>query len=55
LYKPSLIVELKQEVKKELKRLRHNKLLGKENIGNVPLFQGGSNCTGMALNERTAI
>jgi hypothetical protein len=41
--------ELKQEVKKELKRLRNKRLLSKENIGSVSVFQSGSNCNRMAL------
>lgn len=53
-----LIVELKEEVKKELKRLRQKMLLGKENIGNVPLLQGVSSYTRVALrgmNGRTVV
>ena len=56
--KPPLLVELKEEVKKELHRLRNSKLLGKENIGNVPVFQNINNFTRMALkglNERTVV
>ncbi len=47
--KPPLIDELKDDVKKTINHLRKKKLLGQENIGNVPVFQGVSNCTRVAL------
>ncbi len=45
----SPMVELKEVVRKELIRLRGNRLLGKENLNNVPLFNGVNNLTRMAL------
>jgi hypothetical protein len=56
--KPPLIIELKEEVKNELKRLKQKRSFGKENISNVPVFQGVSNCTRVALrglNGRTVV
>ena len=56
--KPPLIVELKKEVKEALKHLCKRKLLGQENIGNIPVFQSANNFTRMALkglNAKTAI
>ena len=44
-----VIVELKQTVKKELKRLQNKKPLGKEDFHNVPLFNGPDNLTRKAL------
>ena len=47
--KPSpALVEIDQEVKRELRRLEE-KMLGKEYIGNVPLYKGKSNLTRDAL------
>jgi hypothetical protein len=43
------IVELKEVVQKELKRLQQTSLLGKEYLNNVPLFRGGDNLTRRAL------
>jgi hypothetical protein len=51
----TLIVELKEEIKNQLGYLRKRRL-GKENISNVPLFNGGKNNTKVALkamDERT--
>ena len=45
---PPPIVEIDQEVKKELKRARE-KILGKEYIGNIPLFNGKDSLTRNAL------
>lgn len=45
---PSSIVEIDQEVKRELRRVEE-KILGKEYIGNVPLFNGKCNLTRKAL------
>lgn len=53
-----VIVELNLEVKRELRRLKEKRLLGKENLNNVPLFNGRSNLTRTALkglNEQMAI
>jgi len=53
-----VIVELKQAVKKEINRLRNKKMLGRESLHNVPLFNGASNLTRSALkglNERMVI
>jgi hypothetical protein len=45
-----VIVELKQAVKKELKRLQNKKsLVGKEDFYNIPLFNGPDNLTRKAL------
>ena len=44
-----VIVELKQTVKKELKRLQNKKPIGKEDIQNIPLFTGPENLTRKAL------
>lgn len=44
-----VIVELKQAVKKELKRLQNKKSIGKENAGNIPLLNGPDNLTRKAL------
>lgn len=43
------IVELKEVVQKELKRLRQTSLPGKEYLNNVPLFRGVDNFTRRAL------
>lgn len=56
--KPPLIIELKEEIKYELKRLKQKRSLGKENISNIPVFQGVTNCTRVALkglNARTVV
>ena len=57
--KPSnVIVELKQEIQKELKRLQQRRSLGKENFNNVPLFHGRSSFTRTVLkrlDERSII
>jgi hypothetical protein len=53
-----VIVELKQAVSKELKRLQNKKPLGKEDFNNIPLFNGPDNLTRKALrglNERLAV
>jgi predicted DNA-binding helix-hairpin-helix protein len=42
-------VEIKEAVQEKLKRLPKRKLLGVENIDNVPLLRGGHNLTRMAL------
>ena len=44
-----VIVELNLEVKKELRRLKEKRLIGKESFNNVPLFNGRSNLARMAL------
>ena len=44
-----IVVEIKEAMQKELKRLRQTKLLGRERLSNIPLFYGGSNLTRMAL------
>ncbi len=44
-----VIVELKQTVKKELKRLQNKKPIGKEDTDNIPLFNGPDNLTRKAL------
>lgn len=44
-----VISELNIEVKRELKRLKEKRLLGRENLNNVPLFNGRSNLTSTAL------
>jgi hypothetical protein len=54
----SQINELNQEIKKELKRLKQRRLLGRENLNNIPLFNGVSNLTRKALkglNEKSVI
>jgi hypothetical protein len=53
-----VIVELNQEVKRELRRLKEKRLLGGENLNNVPLFNGRSNFTRTALkglNEKMVV
>lgn len=45
---PAAITELDQEVKRELRRVE-GILLGKENIGNIPLFDGKRSLARMAL------
>lgn len=45
----AIITELNLEVKRELRRLRKKRLLGKENLNNVPLFNGPNNLTRTAL------
>jgi len=52
------IVELNFEVKRELRRLRDKRVIGKEHLNNVPLFNGRSSLTRMALkglNKQMAI
>lgn len=46
-----VIVELKQEVQKQLERLRQRRQLGREDLGNVPLFYGANNFTRLALKK----
>lgn len=46
---PAPMINLTQEVQKELKRLRQKRLIGTERLGNVPLFQNGSSLTRKAL------
>src|SRR5690606_15587174 len=51
-------VEIKEAVQEKLKRLPKRKLLGVENINNVPLLRGGHNLTRVALkslNEFNAV
>ena len=53
-----IITELNFKVKRELRRLKERRLLGKENLNNIPLFNGRSNLTRTALkriNEQLAI
>lgn len=47
--KTALITELKEDAKQAIKVLKTKKCLGKENIGNVPVFQGISNFSRKAL------
>jgi len=54
----AVIVELNLEVKRELRCLKEKKLAGKENLNNVPIFNGRSSLTRMALkglNKQMAI
>ena len=44
-----VIIELKQAIQNELKRVRQKKLTGNEYLNNVPLFKGGSNFTRSVL------
>lgn len=44
-----VIVELKQTVKEELKRLQNKKPIGKEDVYNIPLLNGPDNLTRKAL------
>ncbi len=44
-----VIVELKQTVIKELKRLQNKKPIGKEDTHNIPLLNGPDNLTRKAL------
>ena len=44
-----VIIELKQTVNKELKRLQKKKPIGEEDIQNIPLFNGPDNLTRKAL------
>jgi hypothetical protein len=44
-----VIVELHQEIKEELRRLKEKRLQGRENLNNVPILNGGSNLTRRAL------
>jgi len=46
-----VIIELKQVVHEEMKRIRQKRLRGKEYRNNVPLFRGGSSHTRFALKE----
>ncbi|HSW35338.1 MAG TPA: hypothetical protein VLH18_01905 [Candidatus Limnocylindrales bacterium] len=49
LHQGSLIVEIKEEIQKELQCLQQKRLHGKEYLHNVPLFHGVNNLTRMAL------
>jgi hypothetical protein len=42
-------VEIKEAVQEKLKRLTNRKLLGVENINNIPVLRGGHNLTRVAL------
>ena len=56
--KPLLTLKLKEQMQKQLKTLTNRRLLGKEYMGNVPMFQNISNFSSMALkalNSRTAV
>ena len=44
-----VIVELKQTVKKELRRLQNKKSIGREDTDNIPLLDGPDNLTRKAL------
>ena len=44
-----VMVELKQTVKKELKRLQNKKPIGKEDAHNIPLLNGPDNLARKAL------
>ena len=50
-----VILEIKDQVKNELKRLRQKRHFGKENLNNVPIYSGGSNLTRMALKGLNSI
>jgi len=53
-----VLVELKEEVQRELKRLRQRQTHGLEYLNNVPLFRSGSNFTRMVLkqlNEKSVV
>jgi len=53
-----IVVEIKDVIHKELKRLKHTKLLGKGYHNNIPLFSSGSNPTRIALkalNKQSAV
>ena len=50
-----VIVELKEQVKKELKRLSRKRNLGRESLNNVPIYSGGGNLTRMALKGLNSI
>ena len=53
-----VITELKKEIKKSLKEIRHRKAVGRENYNNAPLYRAGSNLTRRALkglNDITAV
>jgi predicted DNA binding protein len=53
-----IVVEIKEAMQKELKRLKQTKLLGRGNHSNIPLFSSGSNLTRMvlkALNKKNAV
>ena len=53
-----IVVEIKEAMQKELKRLKQTKLLGRGNHSNIPLFSSGSNLTRMvlkALNKQSAV
>lgn len=50
-----VISELKKQVRKELKRLKRKCSLGKENLGNVPIYSGGESLTRMALKGLNSI
>ena len=45
---PPALIELNQEVKKELVRVKE-RMLGKESVNNIPLFNGKYNFTRNAL------
>ena len=44
-----VIVELKQAVRRELNRLQNKKPLGKEDLSNIPMFNGADSLTRKAL------
>ncbi len=44
-----IIVELHQEIKEELRRLKEKRLQGRENLNNVPIFNGGSKERGASM------
>jgi len=53
-----IVVEIKESMHKELKRLKQTKLLGKGYHNNIPLFYSGSNLARMALknlNKQNAV
>ena len=46
---PVPVINLTREVQKELIQLWQKRSTGKENLGNMPLFQSGSNLTSKTL------
>ncbi len=53
-----IVVEIKDVIHKELKRLKQIKILGKGYHNNIPLFSSGSNPTIIALkaiNKQSAV
>ena len=50
-----VILEIIDQVKNELKRLREKRHLGKENLNNVPIYSSGSNLTRMVLKGLNSI